>query len=498
MFFKASDGTLFKVGPVAITTTGSAPNAAASGQVGNSIGEMWLDGRPAFSTPLAKVWNGTSWLTTSGFTVDNSTGNFSLAKQLTVSTLVANGSGSTGFIKVPSLDNAQSPESSVSSIGAIYFNTATNKFRGRNNTGWTDIGSGNLTDLTVSNNATIDGNLTVGGDTILGDDCGADTLTVNAVTSIACDTTIGASSSNTLTVAALSDFQSNIRLSSQADLRFHSGTVGASGYIGFQAPSGLTGATIWTLPPADGTIGQALVTNGSGVLSWGGGGGGGGATVTVSDTPPVGPSNGDLWYDSADGRLYIWYVDASSTQQWVDASPGSTGVTNIRVIDDVSASFDGLTTSFPLAVTGTGFSPVSPQQLIVSVGGVYQRPNVDYTVSGSNIQFTTAPTSGLTFSATALGAALTLNTVADNSIGTAKIQSGAVTASKLTVDGSLTPTADNVYNLGSPSFRFANVYTGDLHLKNDKGDWTMIEDEDFLTLRNNKTGKVYKLVMEEI
>jgi len=129
---------------------------------------------------------------------------------------------------------------------------------------------------------------------------------------------------------------------------------------------------------------------------------------------------------------------------------------------------------------------------------VYQRPDVDYTVSGSNIQFTTAPNNGLTFSATALGAALTLNTVADNSIGTAKIQSGAVTASKLTVDGSLIPTADDVYNLGSPSFRFANVYTGDLHLKNDKGDWTMIEDEDFLTLRNNKTGKVYKLVMEEI
>ena len=43
-----------------------------------------------------------------------------------------------------------------------------------------------------------------------------------------------------------------------------------------------------------------------------------------------------------------------------------------------------------------------------------------------------------------------------------------------------------------------NVYTGDLHMKNDRGDWTAIEEEDFLSLRNNKTGKRYKIMMEEI
>jgi hypothetical protein len=45
--------------------------------------------------------------------------------------------------------------------------------------------------------------------------------------------------------------------------------------------------------------------------------------------------------------------------------------------------------------------------------------------------------------------------------------------------------------------RWANVYTGDLHLKNDRGDYTIIEEEDALTLRNNKTGKVYNFVLEE-
>jgi len=64
--------------------------------------------------------------------------------------------------------------------------------------------------------------------------------------------------------------------------------------------------------------------------------------------------------------------------------------------------------------------------------------------------------------------------------------------------GHTTPGADNTQDLGSASKRWRNIYTGDLHLSNDRGNWTVIEEEDYLTLRNNKTDKVYKLVMEEI
>jgi len=60
------------------------------------------------------------------------------------------------------------------------------------------------------------------------------------------------------------------------------------------------------------------------------------------------------------------------------------------------------------------------------------------------------------------------------------------------------PEASNTVNLGSPSLRFANIYTGDLHLSNERGDWTMIEEEDYLSLRNNKNGKVFRLMMEEV
>ena len=72
-----------------------------------------------------------------------------------------------------------------------------------------------------------------------------------------------------------------------------------------------------------------------------------------------------------------------------------------------------------------------------------------------------------------------------------------IEASTVGVGATILPDTDNTYNLGSASFRFANIYTGDLHLKNDRGDWTIIEEEDALTMRNNVTGKVYNIMMQE-
>lgn len=50
------------------------------------------------------------------------------------------------------------------------------------------------------------------------------------------------------------------------------------------------------------------------------GGGGGNAAITISDTPPPNPQEGNLWYDSSIGRTFIYYVDIDGSQ-WVDASP---------------------------------------------------------------------------------------------------------------------------------------------------------------------------------
>ena len=55
------------------------------------------------------------------------------------------------------------------------------------------------------------------------------------------------------------------------------------------------------------------------------GGAGGGASVGVSDDAPVGPTSGDLWFDTTDGSLNVYYNDGSSSQ-WVGTS-GATGAT---------------------------------------------------------------------------------------------------------------------------------------------------------------------------
>jgi hypothetical protein len=64
--------------------------------------------------------------------------------------------------------------------------------------------------------------------------------------------------------------------------------------------------------------------------------------------------------------------------------------------------------------------------------------------------------------------------------------------------GAILPATDLAIDLGSSEYRFNNMYTGDLHLQNDRGHWTLIEEENFITFRNNKNGRRYKMIMEDI
>tara|TARA_R110001583_G_scaffold92963_3_gene235720 strand:- start:941 stop:2437 length:1497 start_codon:yes stop_codon:yes gene_type:complete len=61
--------------------------------------------------------------------------------------------------------------------------------------------------------------------------------------------------------------------------------------------------------------------------------------------------------------------------------------------------------------------------------------------------------------------------------------------------GDILPDSDNLKDLGSAAKRWANVYTGDLHLRNDRGNWTIYEEPDMLVVVNNLTGKKYKMGM---
>lgn len=81
---------------------------------------------------------------------------------------------------------------------------------------------------------------------------------------------------------------------------------------------------------------------------------------------------------------------------------------------------------------------------------------------------------------------------------TTNVNLGSTTGGTITANTNVLPAADVTYNLGSPGARWQNIYTGDLHLRNDRGDYTLIEEEDFLSIRFNKTGKRYKFVLEAV
>ena len=132
---------------------------------------------------------------------------------------------------------------------------------------------------------------------------------------------------------------------------------------------------------------------------------------------PDSPTLNQIYTDSTSGFSYQW-----NGTVWISYS--SSTASNISQLDNISSSFNGVTTSFALTVASASVSPVNDAQLIISVGGVMQDPTQDYYISGSNIIFTTAPVAGLTFFGTLLGTALPLNTIADGSVTPSKLSTG--------------------------------------------------------------------------
>ena len=65
----------------------------------------------------------------------------------------------------------------------------------------------------------------------------------------------------------------------------------------------------------------------------------GSSSVTISETAPADPEHGDMWWNSVDGNLYIYYQDVD-TSQWVPANGdgGGGGFVNASVGPNVPAA----------------------------------------------------------------------------------------------------------------------------------------------------------------
>lgn len=125
-----------------------------------------------------------------------------------------------------------------------------------------------------------------------------------------------------------------------------------------------------------------------------------------------------------------------------------------RKLTNISSGFNGSTSTFTLSVPPGGVAdyvtPASPYQLLISLGGIIQQPDVDYTVSANTITFTTPPTSGLSFFGIMGGDALNIGTPGDNT----------VTAIKLNGTGGLTGQTFVLNSSGQFVFGYAGATGG--------------------------------------
>ena len=124
-----------------------------------------------------------------------------------------------------------------------------------------------------------------------------------------------------------------------------------------------------------------------------------------------------------------------------------------RQLDDISSGFDGSDTTHTMQVNSTNVTVGDVNQILLSLGGVIQKPGTDFTVSSSTLTFTTAPAANTSFFAVLLGSdnGGTV-TPTDASVTTAKIVDDAVTGAKLADDIAITTTGNVSVDGGSFTF----------------------------------------------
>lgn len=86
----------------------------------------------------------------------------------------------------------------------------------------------------------------------------------------------------------------------------------------------------------------------------------------------------------------------SITQTGVLSATGGGG-TSLSQIDDISIGFNGSQSQFSLKSGGIPISPSSNIRVLIVIGGIVQTAGSAYTVSGSNITFTSPPPTGASF-----------------------------------------------------------------------------------------------------
>ena len=176
--------------------------------------------------------------------------------------------------------------------------------------------------------------------------------------------------------------------------------------------------------------------------------GGDSASIVVSDTAPVSPSAGDMWFDSTNSSLLVYYNDGSSSQ-WVGVSgetgaPGATGPAGSATPAGNSTTFVADTAAL-IALTAMSSGD---QALVVDTNKLFMYTGSAWYLIATMVNASPTPISGVDASYTLEkdGTATTITAVSTDPEGFPLTWSYAVTTGSLGSTATVSQ-ADNVFTV---------------------------------------------------
>ena len=215
-------------------------------------------------------------------------------------------------------------------------------------------------------------------------------------------------------------------------------------------------------------------------------------TLTLNESLTVGDGNdGTITFSGASKTLTVEDTSVVNQDLSSDANPTFAGATagNIKVGVTADGEIDTSSGNLTLDSAG-GTVAIDDAATVASTLGVTGAVTVGSSGNGANVTFYSGSTDSVGFQWDEDGGTGSANgalTLGANDHGVDFTVYGDTNLQKMVWDSS-----DNKLTVTG------TIQTNDLELQNDRGHYLIVEEEEYLSIRNEKTGKLYKFVLEEI
>ena len=215
-------------------------------------------------------------------------------------------------------------------------------------------------------------------------------------------------------------------------------------------------------------------------------------TLTLNESLTVGDGNdGTITFSGASKTLTVEDTSVVNQDLSSDANPTFAGATagNIKVGVTADGEIDTSSGNLTLDSAG-GTVAIDDAATVASTLGVTGAVTVGSSGSGANVTFYSGSSNSVGFQWDEDGGTGSANgalTLGANDHGVDFTVYGDTNLQKMVWDSS-----DNKLTVTG------TIQTNDLELQNDRGHYLIVEEEEYLSIRNEKTGKLYKFVLEEI